>query len=162
MNDVQLSKDLIPPVTKSIKVERSLEEAFRLFTEGIHTWWPLGTHSVGEDKAKTCVLEGKAGGRLYEVQKDGSQADWGEILVWEPPQRFITTWHPGRENATAQEVEVIFTAEGTGTRVELIHRNWELLGERAEEMRDSYVQGWDYVLGLYASQVFKDKQTNQA
>lgn len=153
MNDVQLSKDVIPPVAKSIKVERSLEEAFRLFTEGIHTWWPLGTYSVGQDKANTCVLEGKVGGRFYEVQEDGSQADWGEILLWEPPRRFITTWHPGRGNETAQEVEVIFTAEGTGTRVELTHRDWALLGDRAEEMRESYEQGWDNVLGLYASLV---------
>lgn len=61
--------------------------------------------------------------------------------------------HPGREKETAQEVEVIFTAEDTCTRVELTHRNWTLLGERAVEMRESYVQGWDYVLGFYASQV---------
>jgi hypothetical protein len=140
---------LLAPIKKSIAVSIPVEEAFRLFTEEIHTWWPLASHSVGEERAESCVLEGKPGGRFYEVMDDGSEADWGVVLVWEPPRRFVTTWHPGRERATAQKLEVVFTAEGEGTRLELIHSNWELLGERADETRQGYVKGWDYVLGLY-------------
>jgi uncharacterized protein YndB with AHSA1/START domain len=145
----QPAAHLLPPVKKSITVGIPVEEAFRLFTDGIHTWWPLASHSVGEERAESCVLEPRRGGRFYEVMKDGSEADWGEVLSWEPPRRFVTTWHPGREGATAQELEVVFTAEGEGTRVDLTHSNWELLGERAEEARLGYVKGWDYVLGLY-------------
>lgn len=148
----QISESVVPAVKKSVTVGLPVEDAFRLFTRKIHTWWPLATHSIGEENAETCILEEKEGGRLYEVLKDGDEREWGTILVWEPPRRFITTWHPGRESSTAQELEVIFTAEGQGTRLDLSHRNWELLGARAQETRDNYVQGWEYVLGLYMAE----------
>ena len=45
------------PVEKQIKVGLSQEAAFRLFTEGLDKWWPLATHSVGEEQAETCVLK---------------------------------------------------------------------------------------------------------
>jgi hypothetical protein len=149
MINEQLSESVLPAVKKSVTVGLPVEEAFRLFTSKIHTWWPLATHSIGEEQTETCILEEKEGGRLYEVQKDGSEKEWGTILVWEPPRRFITSWHPGRESSTAQEVEVVFTAEGQGTRLDLSHRNWELVGANAKETRKNYVRGWDYVLGLY-------------
>ena len=152
MVEKQMSVRVLPAVKKSVTVNLSVEEAFRLFTEGIHTWWPLASHSIGEQDAETCVLEEKQGGRLYEVLKDGTQREWGRILVWESPHRFITSWHPGRESATAQEVEVVFTAERNSTRVDLNHRNWELLGTQAKATRNGYVEGWDYVLGLYVDQ----------
>jgi hypothetical protein len=152
MIEEKKSEVVLPAVKKSITVSLSVEDAFRLFTEGIHTWWPLASHSIGEEDAESCALEEKEGGRLYEVLKDGTQRDWGKILVWEPPRRFVTSWHPGRESSTAQEVEVVFTAESNGTRVDLSHRNWELLGIKATVMREGYVEGWDFVLGLYVDQ----------
>jgi uncharacterized protein YndB with AHSA1/START domain len=145
----KISESVVPAVEKSVTVGLPVEEAFRLFTSKIHTWWPLATHSIGEENAESCVMEEKEGGRFYEILKDGSQKEWGTVLVWEPPRRFITSWHPGRESSTAQELEVIFTAEGQGTRLDLSHRNWELLGADAEETRNNYVRGWKYVLGLY-------------
>ena len=145
----KISESVVPAVEKSVTVGLPVEEAFRLFTSKIHTWWPLATHSIGEENAESCVMEEKEGGRFYEILKDGSQKEWGTVLVWEPPRRFITSWHPGRESSTAQELEVIFTAEGQGTRLDLSHRNWELLGVDAEETRNNYVRGWEYVLGLY-------------
>jgi hypothetical protein len=148
----QLSESVLPAVKKSVTVGLPVEEAFRLFTSKMHTWWPLATHSIGEEKTETCILEEKEGGRLYEILKDGSEKEWGTILVWEPPRRFVTSWHPGRESSTAQEVEIVFTAEGRGTRLDLSHRNWELLGVKAKETRDNYGQGWDYVLGLYVDE----------
>ena len=40
-------------------------------------------------------------------------------------------WHPGREPETAQEVELRFRAEGATTVVELEHRGWAGLGDKA-------------------------------
>ena len=51
---------------------------------------------------------------------------------------------------TAQEVEVRFTPEGSGTRMELIHSHWERLGDKAKVARRGYPIGWAYVLSLYA------------
>jgi uncharacterized protein YndB with AHSA1/START domain len=149
MNANSDARTKIEPVEKSIRVGLSVEAAFRLFTEGIGSWWPLSTHSVGLERAETCVLEGRPGGRLYETLADGSESLWGTVLVWEPPQRVVLTWHPGRKSGTAQELEVRFRASGSGTEVRLSHRGWETLGAQAIEVRDGYVSGWDHVLGFY-------------
>ena len=59
------------------------------------------------------------------------------------------TAHVGHDPAEATELEVQFAADGDGTRVELDHRGWEILAERAKETRNSYDSGWGEVLGHY-------------
>ena len=132
---------------KSITVARPVEDAFRLYTEGIATWWPLRTHSVAGEEAETCVLEPRRGGRLYERTSAGEEHEWGTVLVWDPPHRLVHTWHPGRDEDSAQEIEIRFAPDGAGTRVELVHTGWEKLGDRAAAVFESYDSGWDYVLG---------------
>jgi hypothetical protein len=139
----------VEPVLKRLKVGLQREAAFRLFTEGISTWWPLKTHSVGEDQAVSCVMEGKAGGRIYEVMKDGRESEWGKVLVWEPFTKLVFTWHPGRTPDTAQEVTVVFQNTPSGTLVELEHGGWELLGDKAPSHREGYDMGWDLVLASF-------------
>ncbi len=139
----------IPPVRKTVTVAEPCREAFDRFTRGIGGWWPIATHSVDPDETETCVFEGVQGGRIYERHRDGSEADWGRVTVWEPPTRIVFTWRPGRPASTAQEVEVVFTPTADGTRVELTHRDWERYGPGAKEQRDEYAPGWDYVLSCY-------------
>lgn len=153
MIDAKNPESVLPPVEKSLQVSLPVEAAFKLFTQGLTTWWPLGTHSVGEAETVSCHIEEHVGGRVYEIQKDGSEALWGTILAWEPPDRFKMTWHPGRDESTAQEIEVRFKKEGEGTRLELTHRGWEILGDKAKETRAGYVSGWDKVLGDYLIRV---------
>lgn len=136
-------------VRKSVTVARPVDEAFRLYTEGIARWWPLETHSVAEKDADTAVFEAREGGRLYERAKNGQEHLWGTILVWDPPSRIVHTWHPGHGAETAQEVELRFLPDGEGTRVELVHSGWEKLGERMERTMASYESGWDFVLGRF-------------
>jgi uncharacterized protein YndB with AHSA1/START domain len=138
----------LPAIRKSITVDCPVEEAFRTFTEGAASWWPFGTHSVHGEQAKAVVWEG-AGGRVYE-RGGPTEAVWGEVLVWEPPHRFVTTWHPGRGPEEATELEVRFSPEGDGTRVELEHRGWE---QRGREARASYDSGWGTILELYAGSI---------
>ena len=139
----------IEPVEKQIKVGLNQEAAFRLFTEGLNKWWPLATHSVGEEQAKTCVFEGHVGGRIYEVMKDGNQSEWGKVLAWEPFEKVVFTWYPSRTSETAQEVTVTFREIPGGTQVELVHTGWEMLGEKAQSGREGYDFGWDFVLANY-------------
>jgi uncharacterized protein YndB with AHSA1/START domain len=138
------------PVRKSVVVKASVDRAFQAFTEGFDTWWPR-THHIGKAPLKKAIVEGRAGGRCYSEQTDGTECDWGSILVWEPPQRF---YEPDLEKSS--EVEVRFTAESDGsTRVDLEHRHFERHGEGWESMRSNVDSpgGWGTLLDLYAAQV---------
>jgi uncharacterized protein YndB with AHSA1/START domain len=136
-------------IAKSVTIAVPPEHAFRVFTEEIHTWWPLRTHAVDTDNSDTVVLEGREGGRLFERTPTGDEHLWGIVVVWEPPHRVGYSWYPGRGAETAQEVEVTFTPHGIGTRVDVRHWGWEKLGDRLDETIASYNEGWDKVLGRY-------------
>jgi uncharacterized protein YndB with AHSA1/START domain len=134
MHDAPISQT-VAPVVKTVLVPLPPEAAFRLFTDEAARWWPLPTHSVFGDDAATCRMEGRVGGRFYEVHRDGlQQSEWGRVLSWEPPQRFAFSFYPGREPSTAQQVQVIFQPEAGGTRVTLTHTGWEALGDRSEKI----------------------------
>ncbi len=132
-------------IRKTVNVALPVEKAFRLFTDGIGTWWPFATHSIGGEAVEAAVFDVEAK-RLYERADDGTEHDWGDILAWEPPNRFLLGWrvNPARPGT---EVEVRFEPEGTGTRVELEHRGWEKCGPGE---RSSYDGGWEHVLGKFA------------
>ena len=44
------------PVRKSITVKASTDRAFRVFSEGIDTWWPR-THHIGKSPMKKVIIE---------------------------------------------------------------------------------------------------------
>ena len=145
-------------VRKSISVEASQERAFSVFTEGMGTWWPLDTHHIGAADAAAAVLEPRVGGRLFERGVDGSECDWGRVLVWEPPDRFVYVWQINadwqHDTSIESEVEVRFIAEGpTRTRVELEHRKLETFGDKAENMHEAFDSsgGWGALLESFAS-----------
>ena len=137
----------IQPVRRAVTVERPLEDAFRVFTEGLDIWWPVATHSITKNAVETVVMEGCADGRLYERTAGGAENDWGRMLVWEPPRRIAFEW---QITGTPTEVEVRFTPEGDRTRVDLEHRGFERLEDGAER-RESYNNGWVTVLERYAA-----------
>jgi uncharacterized protein YndB with AHSA1/START domain len=137
-------------IKKSVTVAAPVERAFRVFTEEIHTWWPLRTHAVDTQNSDIVILEGRKGGRLYERTPSGHEHVWGTVVAWEPPNRVGCSWHPGRGEETAQEVEVTFTPVAEGTRVDVRHWGWETLGDRLDETVASYNEGWDVVIGRYA------------
>jgi uncharacterized protein YndB with AHSA1/START domain len=139
----------IQAVNKSLVVNCSPERAFEVFTREIGSWWPLQKHSIGEDKVTEVVFEEEVGGRIFERHEGDGEGEWGRLLAWEPPARFVMSWYPGKDASQATELEVRFTAEGDGTRVELEHRGWEIFAEVAQETRDNYDGGWGSVLGYY-------------
>lgn len=139
------------PVRHSIVVTAPPARAFQIFTE-IDSWWPLAVHSVGQQRATGCLFEGRAGGRIFETHDDGSIRLWGTVTDWQPPQRVVFSWHPGRDAATAQEIVLELVGVEGGTRVELEHRGWEALGDLAAETREAYQSGWPGVLARFQAQ----------
>jgi uncharacterized protein YndB with AHSA1/START domain len=134
-------------IRKSVTVPLPIDKAFRLFTDGVNTWWPFASHSIGGEQVEEVIFDVDAK-RLYERDADGSEHDWGDIHVWDPPNRFLLGWRVNPASP-ATEVEVRFSREGEETRVDLEHRGWERCGP-AE--RSSYDSGWGYVLGKYEAE----------
>lgn len=126
----------IAPVRKSIAVAAPPEAAFRLFTEGMHRWWPPA-HTINPVPRADIVIEPNPGGRWFERGTDGSECDWGRVALWEPPARLILIWQLTQEwqfdPALETELEIRFTPEAGGTRIALEHR-LEGYGDAAEAM----------------------------
>ena len=145
----QPTEDL-PPIERTVLVSWDQEAAFSRFTSGFASWWPGSTHSIGGSKLKRVVFECRAGGRIYEELKDGRRFQWGKVITWEPSERVGFTWHPSKDEATAQDVEVSFIPDVDGTRVVLRSWGWERLGAKGAQQRKGYSIGWGSVLDGYA------------
>lgn len=137
------------PIRKTAILEVGVERAFEVFTSRIGDWWPTATHSIHGEHVAEVVFERREGGRVFERTAGGEEADWARILAWEPPSRIVLEWRVDPTAAAPTEVEVRFRAENGGTRVELVHRGWERLGDAGEDGRRSYDGGWDGVLDRY-------------
>ena len=149
------------PVRKSVSVKATPERAFEVFTARFDAWWPR-THSIGGSPLKEAVLEPRQGGRWYGRLENGAEADWGDVIAWEPPRRVLLAWRIGADWTydpdLFTEVEVTFTPEADGaTRVELEHRHLERMGEAGEGMRAQFDSdgGWGMLLKLFAELVEK-------
>ena len=145
------------PVRKSVHVNASPEHAFDVFTSGIGRWWPK-THKIGKADLDRPVIEPQSGGRWYQVDVEGSECEIGKVAVWDPPSRLVLIWQLTPDFTydadLVTEVEILFTPEGAGTRVDLEHRDLERMGEKAEAMRESISSpgGWPGLLALFADE----------
>jgi uncharacterized protein YndB with AHSA1/START domain len=137
-------------IRKTLLVDFAPAEAFELFTTRASSWWPMTTHSYGGDKVKEVVFEPRVGGSVHEVTDEGT-AQWARVLEWEPPHRLVLEWLIGKCSGT--EVEVRFSPEGPGSRLELEHRGWDRIEAPAE--REGYAGGWDVVLAPFVETASK-------
>jgi uncharacterized protein YndB with AHSA1/START domain len=154
---------VIEPIHAAVTVRRTPEDAFRIFTQEMGSWWPLQAFSMAEDdeaqlKAESVVFEEREGGRVYEVMSDGTEGTWATILAWDPPHRLVLAWKPNRTDNPPTELEVTFTPEGDGTRVDLAHRGWERLGAMAEAARAGYGENWNGVLALFVGAAEQNRE----
>jgi uncharacterized protein YndB with AHSA1/START domain len=138
-------------VRQEVRVDRSPEDAFRLFTAGIGRWWPLEEgYSFGGDRAREIHLEPKVGGRFFERFVDGDELQVGQVIACEPPHRIVFTWKDPEWRGDT-EVEVWFVAEGSGTLVKLEHRGFERLGPEGDAAARKFEGGWPRVMAVFAS-----------
>ena len=149
-------------VCKELVINASQRRTFQAFTEEIDRWWPK-SHHIGKSEMQRAVLETKVGGRWYEIGVDGSQCDWGKVLVWNPPHQLILAWQITAEwqydPTFSTEVEVNFLEQGQKqTRLTLEHRNIEKFGIKAEEIWSAFDSegGWVGILKALANLVEGD------
>jgi uncharacterized protein YndB with AHSA1/START domain len=135
-------------VTTSIDVQAPVERAFRVFTEGIGSWWNPDHHILQAELAEM-VFEPRVGGHIIDRGTDGSECRWSRVLAYEPPRRVCFSWDISvrweveSDPAKTSEIEVTFTPEGPDrTRVVLTHRHLDRHGDGWENMRDAVRSGW--------------------
>jgi uncharacterized protein YndB with AHSA1/START domain len=150
-------------VRASIVVDAPAEEAFRVFTEDIGSWWNPDHHILDGELAEM-VFEPRVGGHVIDRATDGKECRWARVLAYEPPRRVVISWdinlHWQREDdpARTSEIEVVFTAQGAEkTLVELEHRHLDRHGEGWEGMRGAvgWPGGWQSGLELLAARLSK-------
>jgi uncharacterized protein YndB with AHSA1/START domain len=147
-----------PPIRQSTTVRSDVRHTFETFVHTIGIWWPVDPFSAGKDRVRDVTIEPRVGGRVYETWEDGTEVDWGELLDWAPPARFVMTWNM---TPVATEVELSFAALGPAlTRVTVEHRGWEALTDEqlAEDCAlpggygaGAYSVGWARILGRLAA-----------
>ena len=136
-------------VSTSVEVEAPAEHAFRVFTDGIGSWWDPSHHILQAELAEM-VFEPHVGGHIIDRGTDGSECRWARVLAYEPPHRVCFSWDINlrwqleTDPARTSEVEVIFTPAGTArTRVVLTHRHLDRHGDGWKTMRDAVGSGWN-------------------
>jgi uncharacterized protein YndB with AHSA1/START domain len=143
------------PLRMSFEVDCSAEHAFDVWTSRIGTWWPAD-HTVTGQPGLDIVMQGCAGGRIFERTRDGTEHDWGEVTVWNPPARLVYRWRLGADRSDETEVEIRFvTGDSGATRIEIEHRGWERLGGAAGQRRDQNKAGWAALLPHYQAAIAK-------
>lgn len=141
-----------PPasIRKAVLVPCSIEQAFRTWTEQINLWWPK-SHSRSGDPSTTVHLEQYESGRIFERTPEGTEYVWGMVIEWDPPRRFSYHWYLGSSPDQPTRVDVYFTAEENGTRVQVIHRGPEFIGDMWTSNSARYDVSWDVVLPPYVA-----------
>lgn len=150
----------IPPIIGSTTIGLPVDKAFEMFTASINTWWPHEYH-IGQADVAEVILEPGVGGRWYERGIDGSECDWGRVLIWEPPHRVVFTWQingswrfdPDPDHAS--EIDARFIADDLGqTIVDVEHRYFErLVGGQAINDAINGGGGWALLLTGYAGAI---------
>jgi len=142
-------------ITKTFTVRATPQKAFAVFTDGFDRWWPR-THHTGPSPLKQAVLEPGVGGRWYSQHEDGSENEWGDVLVWDPPARLVVAWRINAqfvyEPGLLTEVDVRFTDLGNGeTRIDFEHRGLERFGdsEATRKTLTSMDGGWGLILDSF-------------
>ncbi len=138
-------------IKKEFLVKASQQTAFEVFTQKMDLWWPRNQHIVSADMTEM-VVEPQVGGRWYSKHADGSEANVGHVLTYQPYTLFVLAWQINGDFKCdpnlITEVVAEFVPEGpTITRVKFEHRDLHKLGsgKSVESMND----GWGTIMNLY-------------
>lgn len=156
-----MNRDPHSVVRETIAVAAPVAEAFRVFTEQCHAWWPR-SYRLGGAERTDIVLQPREGGRWYERTADGNECGWGIVLAWQPPVWLALSWQiglgfvPEPDPQRASRVDVTFMEPGANsTTVTVVHSELQRHGDGWTAMADavSGERGWGGILRSYAQVV---------
>lgn len=143
----------LPAVVHEVTVPAPVERTFEAYTQEQDQWVAEG-HWLGDSRPSAVVFEPQVGGRWYERASDGTERDWGRVLVWEPPGRMVLSWMIGvsgdrwdfdPDPEHGSRVELTFTPTDDGrTVVRVEHTGFEAHGDGAQAIHGGVggADGW--------------------
>jgi len=140
-----LRKVLLVPLTP--------DQAFNCFVEHVHEWWSPGATADPELRTwRDMRIEGKVGGRWFQVSADGATHKWGSVLEWSPPSRLAVAWEvPWRTVIGGGELELTFFGTKRGqSRIVLEHRLPILEDQLAAAYVSVLDKGWTGLMLRYS------------
>jgi uncharacterized protein YndB with AHSA1/START domain len=148
----------LEPIREAVVVRSDPEHAFRLFTEGMGTWWPVESYSravseFGHEDVEVAelVFQARLGGAILERLTDDRVLPWAEVTAWQPPHLVLLSWAPHSSPEPPTELAVTFAAQEAGTLVAIEHRGWERLSDEFRAgLYGIYARGWPTTLRLFA------------
>lgn len=145
----------VDPLKDTVTVDLALDAAFELFTAGFGSWWPAEFSWSQPDLLQATGMDCRLHGMLSETGPHGFRIDWGRITSWDPPSSLSFLWQisadrvPISDPNQASVVTVTFTGTNEGTRVDVIHDEWDRHGAGAQDYRDAFTQAWPMALDRY-------------
>ena len=142
---------VIEAVRKTVTVDCTVEEAFRVFTTDATSWWPLATRTRSPaTTVEQVVFEpGVEGGEVYELTAGGEKWPLGDRRRLGSARADRARVEHPRARGRRHRGRDPLPRRRHGTQVELEHRGWEAIAEDAEAKRENYDTGWGQVLGSY-------------
>lgn len=142
-------------IKKELMVQASQETAFEVFTKKMDLWWPR-THHIGSAEMTEMVVEPYVNGRWYTKHTDGTEANIGYVLTYQPYDLFVLAWQINGDFKCdpdlITEVVAEFIPEGPKTtRVKFEHKDLHKLGNG--KAVESMNEGWGTIMELYKKQV---------
>jgi uncharacterized protein YndB with AHSA1/START domain len=136
----------VAPIQRLVHTRAAPASAFAIFTGRIGEWWPKGQTPAPKPHV-ALIIEPHVDGRWFERDADGSETQWGKVLVWTPPHRLVLAWQLNSDfrydPTLVTEVEITFTpAADGGTDVKLEHRDLQKFSPHIPRMVNSVGGGW--------------------
>ena len=129
-------------VRKSILVDAAPEEAFESSPRNRHVVAVRHARDLAQRRRARCSSRARADACTSVDERPRGRLGAGTRVG--TALRLVIQWSI---TEPATEVEIRFTAEAAGTRLELEHRGW------GDEGSGNYDAGWERILGLFAERL---------
>lgn len=114
--------ETLDPIIHTLTVAASPERAFEVFAAGMGEWWdPVYTP---EPASYTGARVDPNVGGTVALRHGDTEYPVGEVTVWEPGVHFAQTFTLAIDEDYPTTLDVRFTADADGTRVEFEHGGW--------------------------------------
>ena len=122
-----------------IPIDAPPARVWKAFVDSIGAWWPKDFYVTAEPRPMT--LEAKAGGRMFERGKDGSELLWSTVIALDPNKSMDMVGYltPAYGGPATSMIHLEFEPHGDGaTLLKVSDAIFGRIGEKLQSIKD----GW--------------------